>query len=294
MDNNLRREWIRRVLWTDQRNRSEANVEIIFNALKLEMIITEDIIQDAIAQNQSRLAINPEYAEAFSQFFAIYRGFATEANQQVLTNHLRQKDQDVTLQALNRIVSNEQEWLKANLTMSASWKAEQELKAAEAKRYEEEQAEAEQLQEELLQKYFRDDGSGNFVRGDRIPQRYEDEKKRLSQTSVPELRELVRQKREKERIDRMTPEEYRRSINAQTTTQKLQELYQGRFITPDPRGYQIPGSISLDNPEGRFVPWTSVLSLLNKGLISPDDIRACVRRHGKELFEAACQGVLHQ
>ena len=288
MSNNndqLRRNWVQRVLFEQQKYRTEANVDVILHVLQNEVTITEQTIRDIIRQNEHRLVLNKDYDDAFTQFFAIYPGLCVESNVNIMTRELQKRGQEITTQALIQLVKNDGGvWATQALTASRAWRDEQQRKRetkaqqeAEYIAFEKEQEEAEQLTQILLRKYFRKEEPESFVRGFDIPRRYEIEKAELAKKSVAELRALVQAQRYP------FAEQSHDSIKPTPLTLPGFQPLPSTYIYNGP-DYRLESGTRQLIKDGQEFQWTRNLIVR---VLLPSELKILLHRHGNEAIENA-------
>ena len=246
-------------------------------------------IIEGLIQSQ-RFTVSPVYADSFARLAKVApEYFPLESNEHLVLQALG--NQDASIQNVVAAVKSVEDSLSLN-AYGQQREYERQQKAITDRQNQEQfakdDAEADEIIAELLQPFL--DGDGNLKRyrdGSQIPYaKYANRKAELEAMDIVQLRAEVAPIREAQRIKQLSAADLRKEIAGPTTTQKLQELYQGRYAVIDPRGYEVPGSATLQNGlTPTFIPWG--LKLVQH--LDPETIKGLIRKYGAEQFERACR-----
>lgn len=274
----------------------QANQDLVVNACIQQKAQYAPDVRNILERliRERTLTVSALYADSMQRLAKVApEYFPSDANENIILGALGYKDP--TIDNVVAAVKSVEGSLGLNAYGQQRAYDEQQKALRDAKtqaQFAKDDEEADAIIAELLQPYLDEDGNLKRYRdGSQIPYtKYANRKAELEQMSIVQLRAEIAPVREAQRVKGLSAADLRKEIGGQTTTQKLQHLYDKRFAVMDPRGYQIPGSVTLENIEAKFVPWTSVLSLLNQNVINPDEIRRLIRLYGNEQFEAVCSG----
>ncbi len=149
--------------------------------------------------------------------------------------------------------------------------------------------EADAIIAELLQPMLGPDGNlRRYSDGSTVPySKFAARKAELEAMSITALRAEIAPIRERERIEKLSPVEYRKETHqTQTTARRLTEMYDARYPVIPPEGYEVPGSATLQNGlTPTFIPWS--LKLIQ--VLEPEVIKGLIRRYGAPQIESACR-----
>ena len=271
---------------------TEANVQIVVNVcVETNAQFPSDVRR--VIENlmrQGRLAVSTVYSDSFARLAKVApEYFPLESNEHLVLQALG--NQDATIQNVVAAVKSVEDSLSLNAYGQQQEYAHQQKAIADRQNEEQfakDDAEADEIIAELLQPFL--DGDGNLKRyrdGSQIPYaKYANRKAELEAMDIVQLRAEVAPIREAQRVKALSPADLRKEIGAPTTTQKLQELYQGRYAVMDKRGYEVPASATPQNGlTPTFIPWG--LKLVQH--LDPETIKSLIRRYGAEQFERACR-----
>lgn len=267
----------------------EANVTFVLSQLTATGTPEESTIRDVIKRLEGQLAESSEFKEVVRSFFQRHPEYQNvQANRGLLIWAINKYKPSLTDFAVDYLISNGTIQLTVSHQHVAKVAHEKQVAHAQAiadQQYEADAQEADQLAQELLSPYL--DRYGH-KKSHIHPLKFAEEKERLANMSLHQLRAEKAQRVEANRIKNLTAADYAKEqgLRTETTGTRLSRMYyDSTHPAADPRGYLRPNSQTLEHPEGQFTPWSSRLLQL----LPPATIRQLIRTYGERQLDEICR-----